>query len=402
MTLLDILPSLRSATRPRIDTTVWPLTTQVDELGRLCVGSVPLTDVADQFGTPACVLDEADFRHRAQRYRTAMRGVEVAYGARSLLTTAVARWVHAAGLGMAVCSATELAMAVAGGMDPARLILHGRAKCTDELALAVQTGVGRVVLDSPIEIDYLAGLARAKQSVLLRVTPGVDVMPAVQRALVTPAVQVAGLYCGLGSQITDPEVYVDAVRRLVAALADIRTAHGVVLTELNIGGGQAVELDPGTLADHLEDALDAACAAERFPRPRLVIEPGRAISARAGVTLLRVRSVAVRTDGQVLVATDGNTSGDVKLPVALANRHVVGPNRRATVTGQDNQTIAQDVELPDGLHPGDLLAVAASGAYQTCRYATTTRPAVIAVHERAARPLVRRENVADQLLRDCG
>ena len=115
MTLLDILPSLRGAMRPRIDTTIWPLTTQVDALGRLCVGSVALTDVADEFGTPAYVLDEADFRKRAQHYRAALRGVEVVYGAQSLLTRTVAGWVNEAGLGMAVCSTAELATALAGG-----------------------------------------------------------------------------------------------------------------------------------------------------------------------------------------------------------------------------------------------------------------------------------------------
>ncbi|MGB8404136.1 MAG: diaminopimelate decarboxylase, partial [Mycobacterium sp.] len=284
----------------------------------------------------------------------------------------------------------------------ARIVLHGRAKCADELALAVQAGIGRVVVDSPIEIAYLAGLARTTQSVLLRVTPGVDVAPIVQRALTVPTMQVAGLYCGLGSQIADPEVHVDAVRRLVATMADIRSAHGVVLTELNIGGGEAIELDPDELADFLEDALDAACAAERFPRPRLVIEPGRAISARAGVTVLRVQSLTTRTDGHVLVATDGNVSGDMKPPVALANRHPLGPTCPSTVTGRDNQMIAQDIALPADLHPGDLLAVACSGAYQSPNYATTTRPPVIAVCDRQARALVRRENVADLLLRDCG
>lgn len=401
MTLLDILPSLRSATRPRIDTTIWPLTTTVDELGRLCVGAVPLTDVADEFGTPARVLDEADFRRRAQWYRSALRDVEVAYSGHALLTTTVARWVHEASLGMAVHSAAELATALAGGMDPIRIVLHGRAKCADDLALAVQAGVGRIVLDSPIEVAYLNGLA-GSQSVLLRTAPGVDVAPTVRQALANPHLRLAGLYCGLGSQITDPEVYVEAVRGLVAAMADVRTAHGVVLTEGNIGGGQAVELDPDELADFLEDALDAACAAERFPRPRLVIEPGRAICARAGVTLLRVRSVTTRTDGSVLVATDGTIDSGANHPVALANRHPLAAPCHATVTGLDNQIIASHIELPAEVRPGDLLAGACTGAYQNCPSAMSTRPPVIAVCDRQTRALVRRETVADVLLRDCG
>ena len=405
MTLLDILPSLRSATRPRVDTTIWPLTTHVDELGRLCVGSVALTDVADQFGTPTYVLDEADFRRRAQQYRAALRGVEVVYGARSLLTTTVARWVHEAGLGMAVCSTAELAMAVAGGMDPARIVLHGRAKCTEELAMAVQAGVGRVVLDSPIDIAYLAGLVRARQLVLLRVSRGIELTPTLQRALATPQLKVAGLYCRLGSQITDPEVYVGAIRQLVATMSDIRAEHAVVLTELNIGGGQAVGLDPDTLADFLEDALDAACAAERFPRPRLVVEPGRAISARAGVTLIRVQSVSTRTDGRMLVATDGIFGSDMKHPVVLANRHPISPAATVTVSNRDNDVIADDIALPADVRPGDLLAIGATGAYHhsmSAPYALSARPPVVAVRDRQVQPLVRRETVSDLLRRDCG
>ena len=269
MTLLDILPSLRGAMRPRIDTTIWPSTTQVDALGRLCVGSVALTDVADEFGTPAYVLDEADFRHRAQHYRAALRGVEVVYAAQSLLTRTVAGWVHDAGLGIAVCSTAELATALAGGMDPARIVVHGSGKSVDELATAAGAGVGRIVLDSPIEMAYLAGVARRPQAMLLQVLPGVDVLPLVRRALGTPQLPLVGLYCHLGTQIADPEVYVEAVRRLVDTMADVRAAHGVVLTELNIGGGHAIayrtgepELDVAALADFLEDALDAACAAK--------------------------------------------------------------------------------------------------------------------------------------------
>jgi diaminopimelate decarboxylase len=405
MTLLDILPSLRSATRPRIDSRIWPLTTRVDELGRLTMGAVPLTEVADQFGTPAYVLDESEFCHRARQYRTALAGVEVLYGARSLLTTTVARWVRDAALGAAVCSTAELATALAGGIDPARIVLHGRAKCTEELALAVQAGVGRIVLDSPLEIAYLAGLAPRPQLVLLRTSPEVDVTSMLARALAAPQLKVAGLYCRLGSQIADPEVYVEAVRQLVATMSDIRTGHGVVLTELNIGGGQAVELHPAELANFLEDVLDAACAAERFPRPRLVVEPGRAISARAGVTLLRVQSVSTHANGRTSVATDGVLDSETKHPVVLANRHPVGPTAVATVLGRDNTVIAEDIALPATVHPGDLLAVGATGAYHhamSARYALSPRPPVIAVRDRQATALVRRETVADLLLRDCG
>ena len=175
MTLLDILPSLGQAAPPRFDPAIWPVTTHSDDEGRLCIGGVPLTDIADEFRTPTYVIDEADFRHRARRYRKALRGIEVVYAGKSLLTIAVARWAREEGLGVDVCSAGELAVALAGGVDKARIIMHGNAKSPDELRDAVRVGVGRIVLDSNIEIAYLAGLARRRQRVLIRVTPDIDI-----------------------------------------------------------------------------------------------------------------------------------------------------------------------------------------------------------------------------------
>lgn len=138
MTLLDILPSLRTAVRPRVDPVLWPHTTHVDEAGRLTVGGVALADVADEVGTPAYVFDEADFRHRARRYRKELPATKVVYAGKALLTTAVARWAAEEHLGVDVCSTGELATALAGGVDPGRIIYHGNAKTYDELRAAVE------------------------------------------------------------------------------------------------------------------------------------------------------------------------------------------------------------------------------------------------------------------------
>lgn len=304
MTLLEILPSLGHAAPPRFDPAIWPVTAHPDEQGGLCVGGAPLADIADEFGTPAYVIDETDFRRRARRYRKALRGVQVVYAGKSLLTTAVARWAREEGLGIDVWSAGELAVALAGGVDPARIVVHGNAKSLDELRDAVGAGVGRVVLDSCMEIAYLAGLARRRQPVLIRVTPDIDIhghravatgisdqkfgftlagdhaAEAVKRVLAHPILDLVGLHCHIGSQVTDPALYGEAIHRLIAAMADIRARHGVILTELNLGGGHAIpyvpgdrELDLDALARVIEDALDEACAAEHFPRPRVVVEP---------------------------------------------------------------------------------------------------------------------------------
>jgi len=410
------------------------------------VGGVPLADIADEFHTPTYVIDETDFRRRARRYRKTLRGVEVVYAGKSLLTTAVARWAREEGLGVDVCSAGELAVALAGGVEPARIIMHGNAKPPDELREAVRVGVGRIVLDSFIEIAYLAGLARRRQPVLIRVTPDIDIhghravttgisdqkfgftlhsdqaADAVKRVLAHPILDLVGLHCHIGSQVTDAALYGEAIHRMIAAMADIRAQHGVILTELNIGGGHGVpyirgdkELNLDELAAVIEDALDEACAAERFPRPVIVVEPGRAISARAGVTLYQVCGVKTQPGGRTFVAVDGGMSDNprvslygAKYTVALANRHSLAPRQRVTVAGRHCEAgdeIARDVDLPVDLHPGDLLAVACTGAYHhsmASNYNMVGRPPLVAVKDGRARELVRRETTADLLSRDRG
>ena len=449
MTLLDILPSLGKAAPRRCDSAIWPLTTHSDEEGRLCIDGVPLADIADEFGTPTYVIDETDFRQRCRRYRRALRGIQnidVVYAGKSLLTTAVARWASEEGLGIDVSSAGELVIALAGGVDPARIVMHGNAKSPDELREAVRVGVGRIVLDSCIEIAYLAGVARKRQPVLIRVTPDIDIhghravttgisdqkfgftlaegqaADAAKRVLAHPILDLVGLHCHIGSQVTDPALYGEAIHRMIAAMADIRAQHGVILTELNIGGGHAIpyipgdrELDLGGLARVIEDALGEACAAEHFPRPTVVVEPGRAISGRAGVTLYRVCSVKTQPGGRTFVAVDGGMSDNPRVSlygaqytVTLANRHPLGAKQRVTVAGRHCEAgdeIARDIELPSDLHPGDLLAVACTGAYHhsmASNYNMVGRPALVAVKDGRARALVRRETIADLLSRDCG
>lgn len=445
-TLVDILPSIGYAAPPRFHPAVWPLSAHADDEGRLCIGEVPLTDIADEFRTPTYVLDEADFRARARRYRHALRGAEVVYAGKSLLSIAVARWAREEGLSVDVCSAGELATALAAGVKPARIIMHGNAKSDDELRTAVRVGVGRIVVDSCIEIAYLAGLVPRRQRVLVRVTPDIDIhghravttgvsdqkfgftldagraAEAAARVLAHPNLDLIGLHCHIGSQVADAALYGEAIHRMIAAMADIRARHGVILTELNIGGGHAIpylpgdpELDLDELARVVDDALDAACAAEQFPRPAIVVEPGRAISARAGVTLYEVQAVKTQPGGRTFVAVDGGMSDnprvalyDAKYTVALANRHSLAPRQRVTVAGrhcESGDEIARDVELPADVHPGDLLAVACTGAYHhsmASNYNMVGRPPLVAVAGGRARELVRRETIADLLARDRG
>ena len=203
---------------------------------------------------------------------------------------------------------------------------------------------------------------------------------AIRRALDQPLLDVVGLHCHIGSQVTDASLYGEAIRQMVPLMAEVRSRHGVILTELNIGGGHGVlyvsgdpELDLDALQDFIDDALDASCAAERFPRPTIVVEPGRAMSARAGITLYRVLSVQSQPGGRAIVVVDGGLSDnprvalyDARYTIALANRHSMTAAQPMTVVGRHGESgdeIARDIALPADLHAGDLHAVACTGAY---------------------------------------
>jgi diaminopimelate decarboxylase len=444
MTLFEILPSLRHAATPRIDRAIWPLTTHVDELGWLCVGGTALTDVADEFGTSTYVIDEADFRHRIRRYCAALPEARLVYAGKALLTTAVAQWVVEEGRGLGVCSPGELATALIAGVEPNQIVVHGMATTPGELRKAANGGVGRVVVDSPTDVAFLATGVCQPQAVQVRVSPDIDfhehvsvtadptdptlgfaltdghAADAIQGALNQPQLHLVGLQCQIGSQVTDASLYGEAIRQMVPLMAGVRAHHGVILTELNIGGGQGVpyasgdpELDLDALRDFIEDALDASCAAERFPRPTIVVEPGRAISARAGITLYRVLWVQSRPGGRATVVVDGGLSDnpraahdDARYTIALANRHSTTSTQPMTVVGRHRESgdeIACDVPLPADLDAGDLLAVACTGAYHHSMASTCNmvgRPPLVSVKDGRTRELVRRESIADLLSRD--
>jgi diaminopimelate decarboxylase len=205
-------------------------------------------------------------------------------------------------------------------------------------------------------------------------------------------------------------------------MAAVREHHQVVLTELNLGGGHAVpyrsgdpELNLPALNASIDAALRSACAAYGYPRPQIVIEPGRAIAARAGITLYRVIAVKRQPDGRCFVAVDGGMTDNPRVAlygatstVALANRHRQSRTAPVTVVGRHGEAgdeIARDVELPDDIHPGDLLAVACTGAYHHSMGSSCNlegRPPLVAVAGGRSHELVRRETVADLLARDRG
>jgi diaminopimelate decarboxylase len=446
MTLRDLLPTLRPTLAARLEPRLWPRSAQMDCDGALRVGGVDLADMAEAYGTPAVAIDVDDIRSRIAAYRDAMPDVEIAYAAKAFLTRAMARLVDEEGLSLDVCSGGEVGVAAAAGFPGERMILHGNVKTPADIAAALQAGVGRIVIDSLDEITMLATMASGlsgRQQVLVRVAPGVDAhthaglttgtedqkfglsiatgaaAEAVRRVLAQPELELVGLHCHIGSQVATIRPYLDAATRVLDLHAAIAREHGIELPQLDIGGGHAVAyaegdrpLDPAEFGRVVPAFVERACAERGVSMPRLTIEPGRALVARAGVTVYRVAAVK-RGATRTFVAVDGGMSDNprpalygVRYPVRLIGRPVRDAMVAMTVVGrhcESSDVLAEDVLLPAGIAVGDLVAVPCSGAYHvslSSTYNQVGRPPVVAVENGRTTPMLRRETLDDLLRRD--
>jgi diaminopimelate decarboxylase len=443
MTLRDLLPTLRPTLAARLEPGLWPRSAEADCDGALRVGGVDLTDIADTYGTPAIAIDLDDIRSRIAAYREALPGVEIAYAAKTFLCMAMARLIHEEGLSLDVCSGGEVGVAAAAGFPGERMILHGNVKTPGDIAAAIEAGVGRIVIDSLDEIPMLASMVRGRQKVLVRVAPGVDAhthvglttgtedqkfglsistgdaAEAVRRVLAQPELELVGLHCHIGSQVFTIRPYLDAATRVLDLHAAIAREHGIELPQLDLGGGHAVayaegarSMDPAEFGRAVPAFVERACAERGVRVPRLTIEPGRALVARAGVTVYRVAAVK-RGATRTFVAVDGGMSDNprpalygVRYPVRLVGRAVRAAMAPVTVVGrhcESSDVLAEDVLLPADIAAGDLVAVPCSGAYHvslSSTYNQVGRPPVIAVEDGRATPMLRRETLDDLLRRE--
>src|SRR4051794_22669090 len=426
-------------------------TTATKTDGVLSVGGVALPDLVREHGSPAYVLDEADFRGRARAFRDAFAGYDVYYAGKAFLCTTVAQWIVEEGLFLDVCTGGELAVAERAGVPAERLGFHGNNKSSAELARAVELGVGRIIVDSFHEVERLATiterLGRAAR-VMVRVTAGVeahtheyiatahedqkfgfsissgDALAAAERIGEIDGLELLGLHSHIGSQIFDSSGFEVAARRVLALHAQISDEIGVQLPELDLGGGFGIAYttqddpsDAAQLATEMTKIVRDECAARERTMPRLSVEPGRAIAGPAMCTVYEVGTVkAVELDGgavRTYVSVDGGMSDNIRTALydadyscTLANRSSEAPALMTRLVGKHCEAgdiIVKDEFLPGDVAPGDLVAVPGTGAY--CRsmasnYNHALRPPVVAVKDGESRVVVRRETLDDLLRLD--
>ncbi|MDT5028215.1 MAG: diaminopimelate decarboxylase [Micromonosporaceae bacterium] len=428
---------------------LWPRNANRAEDGALRVGGVDVRDLAAEFGTPAYIFDEADFRARCRDFREAFTGADVFYAAKAFCSKTVVRIIAEEGMNLDVCTGGELAVALAAGMPPERIKMHGNNKSTTELSRALDAGVGRIVVDSFQEIDRLTALARERgirPRVMVRVTVGVEAhthefiatahedqkfgfslasgkaFDAAARIIRDGVLELAGLHSHIGSQIFDTSGFEVSARRVLALQDSLRTELGVVPPELDLGGGFGIAYTsqddpstPGDLAGRMSKIVEQECAARRLPVPHLSIEPGRALVGPAMFTLYEVGTVKDVDGIRTYVSVDGGMSDNIRTALydaaysaSLVGRASAAPPMLARVVGKHCEAgdiVVKDEFLPADVQPGDLLAVPGTGAY--CRsmasnYNHVPRPPVIAVADGAARVIVRRETEDDLLALDVG
>ena len=440
---------------------LWARTVGRDAAGALHVGGVAVADLAATYGTPLFVVDELDFRTRAVAFRDAFAdafadlcgGADVYYASKAFTATGVTRWIAADGLHLDTASAGELELGLRGGVPPARIALHGNNKSRREIVRALEVGVGRIVVDSPAEIDVIADLARERgvvAPVMLRVTVGVEAHThqyiatahedqkfgvslasgqaeaAVARILARPELRLLGLHSHIGSQIFDLGGFEVSARRLLELHHKVERDHGVELPELDLGGGYGVAytsedkpLAPTEIAGRLAEIVARECLVQGIAVPRVSVEPGRAIAAPSTFTLYEVGTTKeVELDGGTrrrYVSVDGGMSDNIRTALydadysaTVASRASTAPGVLSRVVGkhcESGDVVVRDEFLPEDLGGGDLLAVPGTGAY--CRsmasnYNQLPRPGVVAVRDGSATVLVRRETPEDLLALDAG
>ena len=423
----------------------------------LSIAGITAKTLAQEFGTPTFFIDEADFRERALAWDKALKDAfgshagTVYYASKAFICTELARWIKEIGIGIDVSTGGEMAVALAGDIDPSKIEVHGNNKSVAEIEKAISVGAESIVIDSLYEIERVAAAAKKAgkvQRVLLRITPGIQAhshesiatahedvkfgfsmasgaaWAAIVAVRTHPNLELRGVHAHIGSQIFGYKSFEILSERLISLLAQYRDEFKSELPELDLGGGYGIAYLPEDETVNPHEAMSALAAAVRkncemhkLQIPRVSIEPGRAIVGPTMFTLYEVGTVKDVTlengTHRRYISIDGGMSDNIRPSLYGAEYTTILANRTSTaalvssrLVGKHCETgdiVIREINLPDDIVPGDLLAVPATGAYgrsMASNYNHVPRPPVVAVKDGKARVIVRRETEADLLRLD--
>ena len=423
----------------------------IDERGHLRLGGCDALELAERFGTPLYVMEEDVIRRVCRSYTKALAGYRggglILFASKAFMTTAMCKIVESEGLGLDVVSGGELYVAMNAGFDMSKVYLHGNNKTPEDLRMAVDAGVGRVVIDSMSEIGLLAGIAKEKgrvQPVLVRVKPGIEAhtheynktgqedskfgfgivdgqaLQAIQEILRYDSLELVGLHCHIGSQIFEVEPFRETVDVMFDFMQDIKAQTGVAFREIDFGGGFGIHytaddkpLEPHVYVQAMLDELTSLCDERGMEPPAFVIEPGRSIVGEAGTTLYTIGDIKIIPGVRTYVSVDGSMADNprpalyqAQYTCALAGRMNEPEETVVSIAGracESGDMLIWNAALPKA-QPGDILAVFSTGAYNysmASNYNKLPHPAVVLVKDGRAALMVKRQSYEDLVRNDC-
>ena len=456
-------PNISVAAMNEISRHIWPKTTNRNNDGALAISGLDVREISQKYPTPLFVLDEIDLINRVQKYLKSFsknshgnkltKETQIFYASKAFTSSRFIKLIVNEGMGVDVASEGELRVALAGGCKPENIVFHGNNKSLDELAFALDNKVGLFAVDSFFEIARLAQLANErnlKPNVLVRVTAGIeahthefvatahedqkfgfslasgDADEAVRRVVKDENLHLFGLHSHIGSQIFDNKGFEVAATRLAELALRIVKEHNVQIEMLNLGGGMGIAyvdsdapLAIEAMSSELVDIVYRLFTANGLAMPQLAFEPGRAIVGPSMITLYTVgttKKVELENgEKRTYVAVDGGMSDNIRTAlygaqysVTLASRLSKADPMLARIVGkhcESGDIIIRDCYLPNDLVPGDLIAVAATGAYNrsmSSQYNLVVRPGVISINNKNITEILRKETYEDVFITDPG
>jgi diaminopimelate decarboxylase len=420
--------------------------------GALSIAGCTAEKLVKEYGSPIFVVDQDDFVVRTNAWQAALNesfgSGKLYYAAKSFICVEVAKWLKELKVGLDVCTGGELAVALAADFPASDIEFHGNNKSEAEITTAIKEGVGTIVIDSFDELSRVAKIAtefKKIQKVYLRLTPGIDAHThefistahedvkfgfsiasgdaqiAIDKCMVESSLNLAGIHCHIGSQIFEVSGFELAAQRLVAVLVAFRDKYSKELAELNLGGGYGIAytknesaISPAQVIPAIAKVIKSECEKAKLSVPKISIEPGRAIVGPTTTTIYMVgttKSVTLENGAKRrYISVDGGMSENIRPALYGATYSAFLANRNSSATAINSRIVGKhcesgdilisEIDMPEDVKAGDLLAIPATGAYgrsMASNYNHMPRPSVIAVINGTAREILRRENEDDLL-----